>query len=147
MTKAYREYRLSDVREEMDFAAVHSMLTTAYWSKGVARERVERAAGNSALVFGAFHHSQQIAYARVVSDLTTFAWLCDVFVREDHRGKGVGNALIEFIVAHPLLGDLRRWILATRDAHDLYRRHGFNPLEAPEIWMVRGQNSPPPKEG
>jgi GNAT superfamily N-acetyltransferase len=127
----------------MDFDAIHRMLTTAYWCKGIEREKIVRAADGSALVVGAFLEGDQVGYARVISDNTTFAWLCDVFVHEPQRGKGIASELVRFIVEHPEMQGLRRWLLATRDSHELYRPHGFNPLEAPEIWMVRGQNSPP----
>lgn len=142
----HQEYVITDERDAMRFGDIHAMLTTAYWCKGIEREKVERAAAGSAVVVGAFANGEQVAYARVISDCTTFAWLCDVFVSESHRGQGLASAIVKFVVELPQMQGLRRWLLATRDAHELYRPFGFNPLEAPEIWMVRGQNSPPARD-
>ena len=82
---------------------------------------------------------EQVGFARVVTDYTTFAWLCDVFVAEEARGQALGKQLVESVLAHPELQGLRRWMLATRDAHELYRRFGFRELAAPERWMERFQ--------
>ena len=87
------------------------------------------------LVFGIYHAEKQIGLARIVSDYTTFAWLCDVFIHEEHRGRGLGKWLMETIHGHPDLQGLRRWMLATRDAHGLYEQFGWTPLDNPERWM------------
>ena len=89
------------------------------------------------LCFGVYEGGAQVGFARVVSDRATFAYLCDVFVIESRRGRGLGKLLLETIVAHPELQGLRRWLLATRDAHGLYRRFGFTELACPEIFMER----------
>lgn len=108
----------------------------SYWAQGRSRERVERSIANS-LVFGAYLGGRQVGFARVVTDRATFAWLCDVFVVESERSRGIGKRLIEAVVAHPDLQGLRRFHLATRDAHGLYARFGFTPLAQPERHMER----------
>jgi GNAT superfamily N-acetyltransferase len=84
-----------------------------------------------------YKHEEQVGFARVVTDRATFAYLADVFVLEEHRGRGIGKWLVEVILSHPDLQGLRRWMLATRDAHDLYRRYGFGELRQPAIFMER----------
>lgn len=121
--------------DNMDFEAVHACLARSYWSPGVPRALVERAAANS-MCFGIFHERDgQVAYARVVSDKTTFAYLADVFVLESHRGKALSKLLVQAIQADPDLQGLRRFLLATRDAHSLYAQFGFTPIAAPERLM------------
>jgi GNAT superfamily N-acetyltransferase len=128
-------YSLATGFERMDFEAVHACLARSYWSPGVSRALVERAAANS-MCFGLFHESDgQVAYARVLSDKTTFAYLADVFVLESHRGKGLSKALVQAIQADPDLQGLRRFLLATRDAHGLYAQFGFTPIAAPDRLM------------
>ncbi len=127
---------VSDDPARLDFDVVHGYLTRSYWSPGIAREAVERAARHS-LPFGLYDGGRQVGYARVVTDRTTFAYLADVFVLEAHRGRGLGVFLVESVLAHPDLQGLRRWLLATRDAHTLYARSGFRALAAPETMMER----------
>ena len=91
----------------------------------------------NSLVFGVYEENRMIAMARVVTDYATFAWLCDVFVDEDYRGRGIGKWLMESILAHPELQGLRRWLLATRDAHGLYSQYGYSSLHNIERWMER----------
>jgi len=126
----------------MDFARVHAWLAATYWTPGIARETVERAARNSALLIGAFTlEGVQIGYARVVSDQTRFAYLCDVVVDEPYRRQGVAGAMVRFALDHPELAAVRTWTLATRDAHGVYEPLGFHPMtdpeSRPEDWMVR----------
>jgi GNAT superfamily N-acetyltransferase len=123
--------------ENTDFDTVHPWLASTDWSPGTSRETVERAARHSSLVVNAWEDGRQIGYCRVVSDRTTFAWLSDVFVTEAARGKGVARAMISAALDHREHQGLRRWVLATKDAHDLYARLGFEPLQMPEHWMVR----------
>jgi GNAT superfamily N-acetyltransferase len=120
----------------LDLDVVHGYLVGSYWARGVPREVVERSVDHS-LVFGLYLGEQQVGFARVVTDRATFAWLADVFVLEDHRGQGLGDWLVEVVTQHPDLRGLRRWALATADAHGLYARHGFTPLAAPERFMER----------
>jgi GNAT superfamily N-acetyltransferase len=121
-------------RSRLDLDVIHGFLTTAYWSKGVPRETVPRSMEHS-LCFGAFDGDRQVGFARVISDLTTFAYICDVFALESHRKRGVGKSLMAAIMAHPELQGLRLWTLFTRDAHGLYRQFGFGPPAHPERLM------------
>jgi GNAT superfamily N-acetyltransferase len=123
-------------RARFDVDVVHGFLRRSYWSPGVPRDTVERAIAGS-LAFGLFEHDRQIGFARTITDGATFAYLADVFVLEGHRGRGLGVFLMECVLAHPSLQGLRRFTLATRDAHDLYRRFGFTPLAAPDRFMER----------
>jgi GNAT superfamily N-acetyltransferase len=120
----------------LDLDAVTDMLSRAYWAVGRPRDRIERSIQNS-LVFGVYDDRRQIGFARVVSDYTTFAWLCDVFILEEYRGQGIGKWLMETVITHADLQGLKRWMLATRDAHGLYRQFGFTPIENPERWMMK----------
>jgi len=120
----------------LDVDAITDMLTRAYWAQGRPRERTERALQNS-LVFGLFDGERQIGLARVVTDYAIFAYLCDVFIHEDYRGRGLGKWLMQTIMEHPELQGLRRWTLATADAHGLYRQYGFDALSEPHKWMER----------
>jgi GNAT superfamily N-acetyltransferase len=121
-------------RSRLDLDVIHGFLTTAYWSKGVPRETVARSMEHS-LCFGAFDGDRQVGFARVISDLTTFAYICDVFALESHRKRGVGKSLMAAIMAYPELQGLRLWTLFTRDAHGLYRQFGFSPPAHPERLM------------
>jgi GNAT superfamily N-acetyltransferase len=120
----------------LDMDAIVNFLTRAYWAKGRPRERTERAIANS-LVFGLYDGDfvKQIGLARVISDYAVFAYLCDVFIHEDYRAHGLGKWLMETVQSHPDLQGLRRWTLATRDAHELYRQFGWQALENPDSWM------------
>ena len=108
----------------------------AYWSIGIGRDVFERAIEHS-LVASAFADGEQVAFARVVTDRATYAWLCDVFVAASTRGQGVGTRLIAAVVGHPDLQGLRRWALRTRDGHELYRRFGFSEPAEPQRSMER----------
>lgn len=127
-------FTISTDPARLDMDAIADMLTRAYWAQGRTREMIARYVQHS-LVFGIYHGEKQIGLARIVSDYTTFAWLCDVFIHEDHRGKGLGKWLMETIHSHPDLQGLRRWLLATRDAHGLYEQFGWTLLDHPERWM------------
>lgn len=127
-------YRIVTDSEAMDIDAVHAFLTRCYWSEGVPRDVVARSIHGS-LCFGLFHGSDQVGFARVVTDRATFAYLGDVYVLEEHRGRGLSKRLMEAVMAHPDLQGLRRFQLVTRDAHDLYRRFGFEVTTRPEAHM------------
>jgi GNAT superfamily N-acetyltransferase len=114
----------------LDVDAIHAYLTQSYWSPGIPQETVERAIQNS-LCFGLFQGSDQIGFARVVTDRATFGYLADVYVLEEYRGKGLAMWLIECVCSHSELQGLRRFGLATRDAHELYRKFGFTELADP----------------
>ncbi len=130
-------YTISTDFSRFDLARVHHHLAhQAYWSPGIPFEVVARAFQNS-LAFGLYQGKEQVGWARVITDRATFAYLADVYVLEAHRGAGLGQWLMEVILSHPELQGLRRWMLATRDAHALYARYGFRPLAAPERFMER----------
>lgn len=136
------EYTLSTDKSRLELARLHDYLSnTAYWAQGRSLETVLKSIEHS-LCFGIYAEGgRQVGFARVVTDYATFAWLCDVFVLEAHRGKGLGKWLVEAVVSHPELQGIKRTLLATRDAHELYRRYGsFEGLPAPERWMVRVRN-------
>jgi GNAT superfamily N-acetyltransferase len=127
-------YRISADTETMDLDAIHAYLSVSYWAQGIPRDMVARAIRGS-LCFGLFDDSGQVGFARVVTDRATFAYLCDVYVLDAHRGRGLASWLMESIIAHPDLHGLRRFVLATRDAHGLYERFGFVPLARPASFM------------
>jgi GNAT superfamily N-acetyltransferase len=118
----------------LDIGLIHAFLAESYWAKGVPIDVVRRSIVHS-LCFGLYEGERQVGFARVVSDRATFAYLADVFVVESHRGRGLARLLMKAVVTHPELQGLRRWMLATRDAHGLYERFGFTPLPAPERFM------------
>lgn len=128
------EYRTSTDPAKFDLDAIHAYLVRAYWSQGIPRTTVERAVANS-LCFALLHGKAQVGFARVVTDSATFAYLCDVYILEEHRGKGLGKWLMECVMGHPSLQGLRRFSLATRDAHGLYRQFGFGDLSKPDTLM------------
>ncbi|HUO25209.1 MAG TPA: GNAT family N-acetyltransferase [Candidatus Aquilonibacter sp.] len=129
------EFLISTDRKRVDRDAVHAFLTSSYWARGIPREVVARSIENS-LCFGVYDGlGAQVGFARVISDFATYAYLGDVFVSESHRGRGLGKWLMECIMQHPALQNLRRWSLVTRDAHGLYAQFGFTPLAAPEKFM------------
>jgi GNAT superfamily N-acetyltransferase len=108
----------------------------SYWAKGRSEEVIRCSIENS-LPFSVFEGERQIAFARVVTDYATFAWIADVFVSESHRGRGIGKLLMQEITVHPKLQSLTRWALATKDAQNLYSKFGFTELKCPERWMER----------
>jgi GNAT superfamily N-acetyltransferase len=123
------------LRLQLDF--IHDFLAnSSYWAQGRSLEVLQRSIENS-LNFGVFQGDEQVGFARVVTDYATFAWLADVFIVEKYRGQGLGVWLIEVITSHPRLQGFRRWVLATRDAHELYRRFGFSEITELKRWMER----------
>jgi len=128
------QFTISTDPARLDVDAICDFHTRAYWAKGRPRERTIRSLENS-LVFGLYDGEKQIGLARVVTDYAIFAYLCDVFIHEDYRAHGLGKWLIETVHAHPDLQGLRRWTLATRDAHGLYKQFGWDALGSPEKWM------------
>jgi len=128
------DFVISTDRDRLNVDLIHDFLTNSYWAKGITREIVVRSIEHS-LCFGIYEHEAQVGFARVISDCTTFAYIGDVFVLEPQRGRGLSKWLMECIVQHPALQNLRRWVLLTRDAHQLYAKYGFTPLNAPERYM------------
>jgi GNAT superfamily N-acetyltransferase len=136
------EILISTDKHRLDVDFVHAYLSgESYWAKGRSRAVTEKAIANS-LCFGVYDGDLQIGFARVVTDFATFGWLADVFIDETYRGRGLGKRLIEAVINHEDLLNIKRLLLATRDAHELYRRYGgFEPLSSPERWMSRQKES------
>ena len=130
------EFTISTDKRRLDFAVIHEFLDKSYWAAGRPIEIIMRSVENS-LPFGLYKGDMQIGFARVITDYATFAWIADVFVLEDFRGQGLSKWLMEVVLTHPDLQGLRRWVLATKDAHGLYRQFGFRELKRPERWMER----------
>lgn len=130
------QFTISTDPARFDINAIAEMLTRAYWAKGRTPEIIARYLQHS-LTFGLYDGERQIGLARIVSDYTTFAYLCDVFIHEDYRSRGLGKWLMETIHGHPDLQGLRRWALLTSDAHGLYQQFGWAPLANPENWMEK----------
>jgi GNAT superfamily N-acetyltransferase len=127
-------YEISTDSARLDLKAIHAFLAKAYWSLGIPFSTVERAIENSICV-GAYLDGQQIAFARVITDKATFAYLADVYVLEEHRGNGISKRLLQSLLQLQELKGLRRMMLATRDAHALYEKFGFKELVAPSRFM------------
>ena len=139
MLNGTEPYQISTDKSHLDVDLIHTYLSTrAYWAQGRAREVVEHSIEHS-LCFGVYDSGgKQVGFGRVVTDYATFAWLCDVFILEETRGLGLGIRLVQSVVNHPSLQGLSNFILATRDAHELYRQYGgFEVLQSPERWMAR----------
>jgi GNAT superfamily N-acetyltransferase len=134
MTIRKENFSITTDRSAMDIDFIHHFLTNSYWSEGIAKEIVLQSIEGS-LCFGVFDNEKHIGFARMITDCATFAYLADVFIDEAYRGKGLSKWLMETIMAHPDLQGLRRIMLATRDAHGLYKQFGFTPLNNPERWM------------
>jgi len=128
-------YRISSDQSELDIESIHEFLSTSYWAEGIPMETLNRAISNS-LSFGVFSkEKRQVGFARVITDSATYAYLADVYILEDHRGKGLSKWLMHEIMSHPDLQGLRRMTLATADAHGLYEKYGFSELAKPEVFM------------
>jgi GNAT superfamily N-acetyltransferase len=130
------DYSVSTDSSRMNLDVIHGYLRRAYWCEEIPREVVERSIRHS-LCFGLFERDQQIGFARVVTDYATYAYVCDVFVLDSHRGQGLATWLMQCVMSHPDLQNLRRWCLTTRDAHGLYEKVGFEPTRVPERYMDR----------
>jgi GNAT superfamily N-acetyltransferase len=141
------EFTVSTDNKLLDTLLIHDFISNqSYWAQGRKMETVQRALENS-LNFGLYKDVEQIGFARVVTDYCTFAWLADVFILNEYRGRGLSKWLMEVILDQPALEDVRRWVLATRDAHGLYRQFGFTPMRQPERWMERfGENARSPSD-
>lgn len=131
-------FTISTDKTRLDIALIHHWLSNeSYWAAGRSLETVERSIEHS-LCCGVYADQRQVGFARVVTDYATFAWLCDVFILAEYQGQGLSKLLVETITNQPPLDRLRLFLLATRDAHELYRRYGdFQPLQSAERWMLR----------
>lgn len=130
-------FQISTDRSQLDLDAIHEFLSNeSYWAQNRTREQTRTAIENS-ICFGLYENERQIGFARVVSDRATFAYLGDVYVVEEFRGRGLSKWLMQAVIDHPDLQGLRRWVLATRDAHGLYKQFGFDEFRHPLRWMER----------
>jgi GNAT superfamily N-acetyltransferase len=128
------EYEIDDDPERVDLDVVQGFLSGSYWAEGVPRDVVERSVANS-LNLGLYYEGGQVGLTRAVTDRATFVWVADVFVLPEHRGRGLAHWMIETLLAHPDLAGMRRFMLATSDAHQVYADCGFTPLAAPGRFM------------
>ena len=128
------DFIITTDKSKIDATYVHHFLSQSYWAKGIPMETVQKSIEGS-LCFSLFYPNQQIGFARVITDEATFAYLADVFIDENFRGRGLSKWLMEIIVSYPSLQGLRRFLLATRDAHNLYKQFGFEPLKNTDRWM------------
>ena len=127
-------FTISTEKEKLDIDLIHSFLNRTYWAEGISKETIRRSIEGS-LCFGVFENDKQVGFARMITDKATFAYLADVFIIEEYRGRGLSKWLMEVIMSHPDLQGLRRMILATKDAHGLYKQFGFTPLINVDRWM------------
>jgi GNAT superfamily N-acetyltransferase len=130
------QFTISTDPARLDMDAICDFLARSYWAKTRPRAKTELSIANS-LTFGVYDGEKQIGVGRVITDYSIAAYVCDVFIHEDYRGRGLGKWLIETMLAHPDLLEVRRWLLATDDAHEFYQRYGFVTLPEPEKWMQR----------
>lgn len=119
----------------MDFNKVTELLSKEFWTPGIKKEEVLKGAENSVLLVGCFVDETQISYARVISDKTRFAYILDVVVDEKHRKKGIGQKMINYILEHEDMKDVYQWLLITKDAHEVYKKVGFEVVSRPNDWM------------
>ena len=128
------KFYISTEKEKMDIDLIHSFLSRSYWAEGISKEIISRSI-EWALCFGVFENNKQVGFARMITDKATFAYLADVFIIDEYRGLGLSKLLMEVIMSYPDLQGLRRMMLATRDAHELYKKFGFTPLNNVDRWM------------
>jgi GNAT superfamily N-acetyltransferase len=131
----HQEFEIDTDPSRLKIDMIHRFLAEeSYWANSRTLDQTVKAIENS-ICFGLYDHEEQIGFARIVTDKATFAYLGDVFIVNEYRGRGLSKWLMEVIISHPELQGLRRWVLATRDAHELYRKFGFDDLRFPERWM------------
>jgi len=133
------DYRITDNKDEMDIDAIHDYLSSSYWAEGVPKSVVAKAIENSlcfaVLAVDTNNEAKQVGFARLITDSATFAYLADVYILEEHRGKGLSKQMMQKVIEHPQLQGLRRIMLATRDAHGLYEQYGFTALTDQKMFM------------
>ncbi|WP_375090060.1 GNAT family N-acetyltransferase [Peribacillus sp. RS7] len=142
-------FSISTNKKYLDVDLIHNFLNQeAYWSKGILKETVIKSIENTTLCFGVYkgeignEGSEQVGFARVITDLATHAYLCDVFILPDYRKLGLSKWLMDVITNHSELEGVRRFMLATNDAHSLYKKYGFNQIDNPELFMQKVRKSP-----
>jgi GNAT superfamily N-acetyltransferase len=135
------EYLISTNQSKLQLDVIHNFLKTSYWAKDIKLEKVKKSSENS-FCFGMYYQNKQMGFARLITDYTSFAYIADVFILEEHRGKGLSKWLMKVILDYPELQNIRKWALRTADAHSLYSRFGFGSPTKPESYMeyVRGIN-------
>lgn len=139
MTVTHGDYLISTDKEKLQLDVIFEYLSErSYWANGRSYDTFHRSV-NGSLCFGIYHFDKQVGFARVITDFGTFAYLADVFVLEEYRGRGLSKWLMEVILADPELQTVKRWLLATADAHGLYSKYGFTQLSKPERWMEMGR--------
>jgi GNAT superfamily N-acetyltransferase len=129
-------YTIDDAKTRLDVDVVHTFIAASYWAEGIPRATLERSIAG-ADCFGIYHGREQVGFARVIGDHATFAYLADVFVLPDHRNNGLAHWLVQTILGQPQYQGLRRWMLATRDAHVLYAKFGFTPVDGSRFMEIR----------
>jgi N-acetylglutamate synthase-like GNAT family acetyltransferase len=134
MTIVKDNFSVSTDTSRLDINVIHGFLTSSYWAENIPVETVRKSIEGS-MCFGVYDENRQIGFARMITDKATFAYLADVFILEEYRGRGLSKWLMEIIMSSPELQGLRRIMLATRDAHGLYKKSGFTPLTQPNRWM------------
>ncbi|WHY96591.1 GNAT family N-acetyltransferase [Peribacillus simplex] len=142
-------FSISTDKKYLDVDVIHNFLNQeAYWSKGITKETVMKSIDNTTLCFGVYkgeignEGSEQVGFARVITDLATHAYLCDVFILPGYRKLGLSKWLMDVITNHAELEGVRRFMLATNDAHSLYKKYGFNQIDNPELFMQKVRKSP-----
>jgi GNAT superfamily N-acetyltransferase len=135
MDQLLGEYIVTTDKSKIDIEYVHNFLKTSYWAENISFDVVKRSI-NGSLCFAVFHINKQVGFARVITDTATFAYLADVFIDTSYRGKGLSKLLMKSILKYPDLQGLRRFMLATKDAHGLYKQFSFKPITNPERFMV-----------
>jgi len=130
----YKNYQISDNNSRLHHDVIYNFLIDAYWCKGIPRNIFDKSLKNS-LCFGVYQHESQVGFCRVVTDYATFAYLADLFILPGHRNQGLAKELVQCVLNHPDLQGFRRWLLGTKDAHELYKKFGFTPLKDPELFM------------
>jgi GNAT superfamily N-acetyltransferase len=146
MNTKNQDIRISTDKEKLNVGYIHDYLSNkSYWAEGIPLDTVQKSIDGS-LCFGVYDKDEQIGFARVISDMATYGYLCDVFIDEQYRGMGLGVWLMETIMADPRLQGFRRWMLGTKDAHGLYEKSGFGPLEDPTRVMTKKAKDPYPKK-
>ena len=135
-------FEISTDKSRLDIECIHAYLSKeSYWAKNIPLELVKKSIEGS-ICFAIYHNGRQVGFARMVSDCATFGYLADVFIIEEYRGKGLSKLLMEEIINYPAFQPLRRWMLATRDAHGLYKQFGFTELDKPERIMQKLKTNP-----
>lgn len=128
------DFIITTDKDKVDINKVCMFLSKTYWAKDRKRDAIDKSINNS-LCISVLHNNTQIGFARVVTDYVTFAYLCDVYMDENYRGNGIGKSMLEFILGHPELQGLKKFLLVTRDAHEFYKKVGFDKLHDPEKFM------------